>query len=234
MTMKFDQSADGSQSHATNSRRMFVRRSFLAGVVAAPLATLGSASKSRGAEPDFPTDPAPFQSLFRQIKVHENDHVDFLVNFLGTDARPKPVFKNLEQANFVAFAELARVLENTGVAAYAGAGPAIFSRKVAGAATKIALIEARHAGVLNYLDMAPVTANVQAPTVDEPFDLALSAAEIVKLASPFVSNLNGGPELTYSGTRSAANDIAIGNFALALEYLEAEFYNINVPKFYGP
>ncbi|WP_439630514.1 ferritin-like domain-containing protein [Gemmata sp.] len=213
------------------TRRAFLQRTFLGGVAAAPLA---AAARARAEDPVAAADFAPYESVFRQIRTHENDHAEFLRNMLDDDARPKPTFRNLEMPDFVTFAEQSRALENTDVGVYTLAVPALFGRRMSAAAMRIAEIEGRHAGVLNYLDGAPMAANVLDPTSDHSFDPPLTVAQARQLMAPFIANLNGGPPLAFSVVRSAANDIAIANFALALEDLASEFYNTNVPKFYGP
>ncbi len=45
---------------------------------------------------------------------------------------------------------------------------------------------------------------------------------------PFIKSLNGGSD----PSKPLQNDIDILNFALLLEYLEATFYDTNVPRFY--
>ncbi|WP_165223046.1 ferritin-like domain-containing protein [Aquisphaera insulae] len=166
---------------------------------------------------------------FQAIRIHENAHVAFLVNALGAYARPKPTFVNLVQPNLLAFAQTSKALENTGVGAYLGAAPVIFSRDYLAAAGSIMTIEARHAGYLDVLLNEIMTTNVYGD--EQSFEAALTVEQVVELAGPFIANLNGGPPLSFSSTPSPANDIAILNFALALEYLEAEFYNVNVPRF---
>lgn len=172
--------------------------------------------------------PRTLKNQLESVQRHENAHVAFLVNFLGPNARPKPTFKNLRASSPSKFLELSRVLENVGVGAYLGATPIIFSRAVLAAAGSIATIESRHAGFFNALLCKDVTEN--AFGAEQSFERPFTVAEVVKFASPYLVSLNGGPELTFSTEPSASNDIAILNFALALEYLEAEYYNINVPR----
>ncbi|MBX9628631.1 MAG: ferritin-like domain-containing protein [Gemmataceae bacterium] len=219
----------------TPDRRGFV----LGGLAAAGAAGLAAATAGRadaqpragGTLPNlYPTWNA---RLFRLFQKHENAHVAaFLprIRALGGTPRPRPNFKGLEQPDVVAFATIAQVLENTGTGAYNGVAPVVFSRQVLAFAASVALIEARHSGWINTLFNDPHTQNVFGEEQD--FERALTIQEIVDLASPFIQDLNGGPPLTFNATPSRANDIAILNFALALEYLEQEFYNINVPKFY--
>jgi hypothetical protein len=212
--------------NSTLDRRGFIRKATLAGAGGAA-ALFAVRNAQAGVENGEERKEA--KGTFRDIQRHENAHVAFLVNALGSAARPKPTFQNLVQPNFWLFVQTSKALENTGVGAYLGAAPVILSRAYLAAAGSIALIEARHAGWLNSLVDVPITTNVYG--VEQSFETPLTAAQVVALASPFIASLNGGPPVDYSTTPSSANDIAILNFALALEYLEAEFYNLNVANF---
>lgn len=214
------------------SRRLFLRRTgllALAGGSATLLSGVGG-SIARAAEP---ADQNTADN-FADIREHENAHVAFLVSALGSAARPKPKFKNLEQPTFDKFTAAAQAFENTGSGAYLGAAPYIKSGKYLSAAGSIALIEGRHAGYLNTFLGDFITMDTDGDGTGNSFEDPLGPGDVAQLVAPFIKNLNGGPALTYSTrTQSNANDIAILNFALALEYLERDFYNINVPKFFG-
>jgi hypothetical protein len=217
-----------------HSRRLFLRRSAamaMAGTAAALV--LGAVKPARADDDDNPfCDVRDQGQNFRDIRGHENDHVAFLVSALGKYARPKPTFKNLLQKNIDDFVDVSQALENTGVGAYLGAAPVIYSRAYLAAAGTIALIEGRHAGYLNVLQGDPITGNVLDLKSNNSFETPLTPEQVDGLAGPFIASLNGGPPVSYSDTPSERNDIEILNFALALEFLEAEFYNINVPRFF--
>lgn len=225
---------------ATRSRRLFLRQSAvltLAGSSAAAiLAASGRPARGAAAKPENEDrevrGPGGQRSYFASIRQHESDHVNFLVNALGASARPKPTFQNLDTKRYKDFVSTSQALENTGVGAYLGAAPFISSMQILASAGSIATVEARHAGYLNYLTNDPVTGNTSDDDADPSFDTPLTPAQVATLAGGFIANLNGGPPLTYDTTPSAANDVAILNFALALEYLESEFYNTNVPRFF--
>lgn len=207
------------------------RRSFLTHAATVVGGAIAGAGLFVGSSPEtLAQAPITVGMQMKLVQRHENDHVAALISTLGANARPKPTFQNLSATNLAQFLMVSRSLENTGVGAYLGATPAIFDPAYLAAAGSIALVEARHAGLFNSLTSRAMTENVFGE--ERSFERALTAEEVVTLAGPFIASLNGGPPLTYSDTRSAANDLAILNFALALEYLEAEFYNINVPRFY--
>jgi hypothetical protein len=219
-----------SEKPPVTGRRGFFRRSAAAAASAAGVGMFADRDAVAG-NPNYLPSLYPNENVmeFEAIQAHENAHVAFLVNALGAYARPQPSFINLVQPNLVTFARTSQALENTGVGAYLGAAPAIYTSAYLAAAGSILTIEARHAGYLNVLLNGIVTNNVYGNS--QNFEMPLTVDQVVALAGPFITSLNGGPPLTFSTTPSAENDYAILNFALALEYLEAAFYNANVPLF---
>lgn len=215
-----------------NSRRNFLLRTaapaaLAVGALAAVSSTSEAQSEAHG-KGGIPNLYGGWNARnFIEIRADENVHVPTIEQLLGSAARPRPTFKNLQARNVRQFAVLSQAFENTGVGAYLGALPILFSPTLVAAAGSIALVEAYHSGYLNTLLNSPIVPG------GSSFAMPLTIDEVVQRVSPYVVSLNGGPPLTFSTTSSAENDIAIGNFALALEYLEQEFYNINVRRFFG-
>jgi hypothetical protein len=214
------------------SRRRFFRHAFTGVAVVAPVGVLAACGdmadmdhsvsantdqQKTSAETDFTKS----KQIFHEIMKDENEHVKFLQDNLKSAARPKPTFQKLEQADIQSFVNLSHTLENVGVGAYLFAAPAVSQKTILAAAGSILTIEARHAGFLGGLLQKPLSVN-------GAFDKPLTQAEIVKAASPFIASLNGGPD----PSAPLKSDVDILNFALLLEFLEAEFYNVNVPKLF--
>ncbi len=202
-----------------------------------PHSSTHNATSSNLATPDTSKYGKPLPELyirgngnvFEQIQTDENSHVAFLVNALGTSARPMPTFQNLTASTVEHFAAMSRNFENTGVGAYLGALP-LLAATSAGihyvpAAGSLALIEARHSGYLNTLLDLDIVENIQGSV--SSFEQPLTPDQVVSAVSPFIESLNGGPPPIPAGGLVQAVDIL--NFALILEYLEATFYNLNVP-----
>jgi hypothetical protein len=96
----------------------------------------------------------PVVARFAQITgAHETAHVKALKDVLGAKAVKKPKFDFKDTVTDQAkFQQTAQVLEDTGVAAYAGQGPNILQRPVVVAALSIHSVEARHAAWIRFIN----------------------------------------------------------------------------------
>ncbi|MFC5970956.1 ferritin-like domain-containing protein [Halomarina salina] len=129
------------------------------------------------------------------------------------------------------FFDVAKALENTGVAAYAGAAPKVVNADVLAAAAGIHSVEARHASFLNLV-------NAESP-FPKAVDEANSVEEVLDVAGQFVTS-EVDPSVFETGddrpdqqrkAEDDTDDVAVLNYALTLEHLENAFYREGLEAF---
>jgi rubrerythrin len=120
------------------------------------------------------------KTFAKEFGDQEAQHVDALVatiKKLGGTPVKKPTFA-FPITDEKSFLKLAVTLEDTGVAAYNGAAPAIESPEVLAAAGTIVQIEARHAAIVRVKSgMEPA---------DEAFDKSQTKAQVTKAVTPLI------------------------------------------------
>jgi len=120
-------------------------------------------------------------ATIRKFGAEEAEHVEALtatVKQLGGKPAAEPKF-DFPYSGTAGFLGLAQVFEDTGVSAYNGAGPAIKSKEVLGAASSIVQVEARHAAAIRLEAGEEPSPNAFDPSLDE--------AQVLKAVEPFIA-----------------------------------------------
>jgi rubrerythrin len=167
------------------------------------------------------------------VRDHEEAHVDALtatIKKLGGD----PVGEGTYDFGYESpsgFFAIAAALENTGVAAYAGAASKIVDNDLLAVAAGIHSVEARHAAFLNVV-------NSTSP-FPKAFDEAKSIEEVLDIASGFITSevdpsvydlREHRPPLQRT-LPDETSDLDVLNYALTLEHLENAFYRDGLDEF---
>ncbi len=121
------------------------------------------------------------KSVATLLGDQEAEHVAALSKAIsGAGGKPvsKPKFK-FPVTNQASFLKLAYTLENVGVGAYNGAGPALINTPYLAAAGSIVQVEARHAASIALLTGGKITPN-------GAFDKPLSKTAVLKAAGPLI------------------------------------------------
>jgi hypothetical protein len=116
------------------------------------------------------------------VAGHEAAHVAALKKALGKAAIKSPTFAFADTVtNQDKFKATAQVLEDTGVAAYAGQGPNIFQKAVIVPALGIHSVEARHAAWIRFINGASPAPNiVDSPKTEKAVLKAVGATGFIK------------------------------------------------------
>ncbi|XP_006459736.1 hypothetical protein AGABI2DRAFT_177560 [Agaricus bisporus var. bisporus H97] len=151
----------------------------------------------------FKNSDVPLQQL-QDILKDEATHTKVLqdtLKSLGQTPITSCKFKFDSALTDVAtMAATARVVENVGVAAYAGAARLVEDRELLTAAATIMTVEARHQTIMNILSRTGTP-------VPSAFDIALNPNEVLAIAAPFIDgpcDLGVAPNPTLAITNQGA------------------------------
>jgi hypothetical protein len=214
------------------------RRTFLGGGLAAAAGVAGMASTAQaqraGGGPLPSLYPGSTRKYFQELQFDEASHVNInraAVISLGGTPRPAPTFQGITNLTATQLLQLGTTIANTGVGALSGASFAISNPAVYAVGASILFVEAYHAGFLNSQSNIPLVPN------SLTYDVPLTQAQVVQTVSPYIASFNDPnnqfPASFSTTEKSTANDIAILNFAVILDYLEAQLYFNNVPRLFG-
>jgi hypothetical protein len=217
------------------SRRMFLARALGASALAVPALSLMSPLRASAGQKNNKKASGLSAELLQEIMNDEAAHVKVLQNLLDDPDNPLPVpirkSPNLDkdaltQANFQDFLETASAFENTGSGLYHGALLNITqTQEYFPVAAGLASVESRHASWLNSLlgnSLVPDFAPVEAP---------IDQTTVLSRVAPFVTDARSTFPSFDTTVVSDANNFSVLDFVLFLEYIEAAFYAINVPRF---
>jgi rubrerythrin len=133
--------------------------------------------------PQVPGMSGTVRSIVKQLRDHEHQHRETIAETilqLGISNSPPPKLDFGDAfTSERRFLEVAKQLEDTGVAAYNGAGPELFSRRVLAVAAQIVQVEARHAAVIRDL--------LGEPIADGAFDKPLDESHVTDRVKPFIT-----------------------------------------------
>ena len=167
------------------------------------------------------------------VGAHEQAHVDALsatIEELNGEAvvEGEYDFGYNTPSEFLAIGE---ALEDTGVAAYAGAAPKVVNNDLLTVAAGIHSVEARHAAFLRLVndDNPFPSAFDEAKTVDEVLDIA--GQFVTSEVDPSVYELEDDRPTHDRKMEDDTSDIGVLNYALTLEHLENAFYRDGLENF---
>lgn len=235
----FEQAQGNLDRLGQTSRRSFFAKT--AGVAVVGAAAAGAASTARGASGSNTVAGLPSlyknstSKYFQELQFDEISHVNInaaAIRSLGGTVRPYPTFQGITNLTGPQLLSLSTLIANTGVGAISYAARYVYDPAVLAVGSSILLVEAYHAGWLN-------SQSNQQTLVPNGlvYDVPLTIAQVTAAVSPYIASFNDPtnqfPATFSTTTKSIQNDIAILNFAIIIDLLEATLYYNNVPRLFG-